>query len=119
MFDVLSKGFETAKNRFLGKAVLTEEKNLAQENTSSNAVTSDTYNSSNESSSPSVSIQFYCYTNPSFNFNNMPPTNVITNSNYVFEFIRWQNIYRNFFGIFGSIYNILSTKYGFLGFFEF
>ena len=30
------------------KAVLTEEKNLAQENTSSNAVTSDTYNSSND-----------------------------------------------------------------------
>jgi hypothetical protein len=36
-----------------------------------------------------------------------------------FEFIRCQNIYRNFSGIFESIYNILSTKYGFLGFFEF
>jgi hypothetical protein len=36
-----------------------------------------------------------------------------------FEFIRCQNIYRKFFGIFGSIYNILSTKYGFLYFFEF
>jgi hypothetical protein len=35
------------------------------------------------------------------------------------EFIRCQNIYRNFFGMFESIYNILSTKYGFLGFFEF
>jgi hypothetical protein len=35
-----------------------------------------------------------------------------------FEFIRWQNIYRNFSGIFESIYNILSTKYGFLGFFR-
>jgi hypothetical protein len=36
-----------------------------------------------------------------------------------FEFIRYQNIYRNFSAIFESIYNILSTKYGFLGFFEF
>jgi hypothetical protein len=37
----------------------------------------------------------------------------------LFEFIRCQNIYRNFSGIFGSIYNILSTKYRFLGFSEF
>jgi hypothetical protein len=36
-----------------------------------------------------------------------------------FEFIRCQNIYRKFSGIFGSIYNILSTKYGFLYFFKF
>ena len=36
-----------------------------------------------------------------------------------FEFIRSQNIYRNFSEIFESIYNILSTKYRFLGFFEF
>jgi hypothetical protein len=36
-----------------------------------------------------------------------------------FEFIRCQNISRNFSRTFGSIYNILSTKYGFLGFFEF
>jgi hypothetical protein len=36
-----------------------------------------------------------------------------------FEFIRFQNIYRIFSGIFESIYNILNTKYGFLGFFEF
>jgi hypothetical protein len=35
-----------------------------------------------------------------------------------FEFIRCQNIYRNFSGIFESIYNILSTKYGILGFFR-
>jgi hypothetical protein len=33
-----------------------------------------------------------------------------------FEFIRCQNIYRIFSGIFESIYNILSTKYGFLCF---
>jgi hypothetical protein len=36
-----------------------------------------------------------------------------------FEFIRCQNIYRIFFEIFESIYNILSTKYGFLDFSEF
>jgi hypothetical protein len=36
-----------------------------------------------------------------------------------FEFNRCQNIYKNFSGISESIYNILSTKYGFLGFFEF
>jgi hypothetical protein len=36
-----------------------------------------------------------------------------------FGFIRCQNISRNFSGIFGSIYNILSTKYGLLGFSEF
>jgi hypothetical protein len=30
-----------------------------------------------------------------------------------FEFIRCQNISRKFSGIFGGIYNILSTKYGF------
>jgi hypothetical protein len=49
----------------------------------------------------------------------MEPKNVFRNSNYVFEFIRCQNIYRNFSGIYESIYNILSTKYEFLGFFEF
>jgi hypothetical protein len=36
-----------------------------------------------------------------------------------FEFIRCQNISRNFSASFRSIYNILSTKYGFLGFSEF
>jgi hypothetical protein len=35
-----------------------------------------------------------------------------------FEFIRCQNIYRIFSRIFESIYNILSTKYGVLGFFQ-
>jgi hypothetical protein len=35
-----------------------------------------------------------------------------------FEFIKCQNIYRNFSRIFESVYNILSTKYGFLGFFR-
>jgi hypothetical protein len=42
--------------------------------------------------------------------------NVFRNSKYVFNFIRCQNICRNFSGMFGSIYSILSTKYEFLGF---
>jgi hypothetical protein len=41
------------------------------------------------------------------------------NSKYVFEFIRCQNISMKISGIFESIYNILSIKYGFLDFFEF
>jgi hypothetical protein len=36
-----------------------------------------------------------------------------------FEFIRCKNIYKIFSGFFESIYNILSIKYGFLGFSEF
>jgi hypothetical protein len=39
--------------------------------------------------------------------------------NMFFEFVRCQNISRIYFGIFGSIYNIFSTKYGFVGFSEF
>jgi hypothetical protein len=39
--------------------------------------------------------------------------------NMFFEFIRCQNISRNVSEIFGSIYNILSIKYGFLGFSKF
>jgi hypothetical protein len=73
-----------------------------------------TYNSSNESSSPSVSIQFYCYTNPSFNFNNMPVTNVITNSNYVFEVSYNQNegeLLNNYtFNLYDAQRNLLSTS---------
>jgi hypothetical protein len=36
-----------------------------------------------------------------------------------FELIKCQNNSRNFSGIFGSIYIILSTKYQFLGFSKF
>jgi hypothetical protein len=36
-----------------------------------------------------------------------------------FELIRCQNISSICFGIFGSIYNILSTTYGFIGFSKF
>jgi hypothetical protein len=43
----------------------------------------------------------------------------LENLSMFFEFIRCQNISRIFSEICGSIYNILSTKYGFLGFSEF
>lgn len=73
-----------------------------------------TYNSSNESSSPSVSIQFYCYTNPSFNFNNIPVTNVITNSNYVFDVMYNQNegelLNSYTFNLYDAQRNLLSTS---------
>lgn len=73
-----------------------------------------TYNSSNESSSPSVSIQFYCYTNPSFNFNNIPVTNVITNSNYVFDVRYNQNegelLNSYTFNLYDAQRNLLSTS---------
>lgn len=44
-----------------------------------------TYNALDESSTPSLSIQFYCYTQPSFSFTNIPFGNVISNANYVFD----------------------------------
>lgn len=50
-----------------------------------------TYNSANDASTPSASIQFYCYSTPSFSFTNIPNDNVIENSNYVFELTYNQN----------------------------
>lgn len=44
-----------------------------------------TYNSNGESSSASNSIQFYCYSAPSFAFSNLPINNIITNSSYNFQ----------------------------------
>ena len=73
-----------------------------------------TYNSANESSISSLSIQFYCYTNPSFNFNNIPVTNVITNSNYVFEVSYDQNegelLNSYTFNLYDAQRNLLSTS---------
>ena len=36
-------------------------------------------------SSPSAPIQFYCYSQPTFEISNMPASNVITNSSYAFN----------------------------------
>lgn len=44
-----------------------------------------TYNSTGTASSQSNSIQFYCYSTPSFVFSNLPINNVIANSSYDFQ----------------------------------
>lgn len=44
-----------------------------------------TYNSNNDASSPSSGIQFYCFSNPTFVFSNIPISNIINNSSYNFE----------------------------------
>ena len=43
-----------------------------------------TYNSANEQSAPSLGIQFYCFSSPSFVFSNIPINRVISNSSYNF-----------------------------------
>lgn len=43
-----------------------------------------TYNSANEQSAPSLGIQFYCFSSPSFEFSNIPINRVISNSSYNF-----------------------------------
>lgn len=43
-----------------------------------------TYNSLDEASDPSLGIQFYCFTTPSFAFSNIPISSVINNSSYNF-----------------------------------
>lgn len=44
-----------------------------------------TYNSNGESSAESLPIQFYCYTQPSFDFINLPTGNIVEGSNYTFQ----------------------------------
>ena len=43
-----------------------------------------TYNANDEQSSPSLGIQFYCFSSPSFLFSNIPINRVITNASYNF-----------------------------------
>ena len=43
-----------------------------------------TYNSANEQSAPSLGIQFYCFSSPSFEFSNIPINRVISNASYNF-----------------------------------
>ena len=44
-----------------------------------------TYNANGTASAQSNSIQFYCYSTPSFAFSNLPINNIITNSSYNFQ----------------------------------
>ena len=50
-----------------------------------------TYNSNGDASPQSNSIQFYCYSTPSFEFTNLPSGNIITNSSFNFEVTYNQN----------------------------
>lgn len=45
-----------------------------------------TYNVAGETSVPSISIQFWCYTKPIIRFANIPTGNIIANSSFNFEF---------------------------------
>lgn len=50
-----------------------------------------TYNSNGDASPQSNSIQFYCYSTPSFVFTNLPSGNIIPNSSFNFEVTYNQN----------------------------
>lgn len=50
-----------------------------------------TYNSNGDASPQSNSIQFYCYSTPSFEFANLPSGNIIPNSSFNFEVTYNQN----------------------------
>lgn len=50
-----------------------------------------TWNVNNESSVASLPIQFYCYTQPSFAFTNLPTGNIIGSSAYNFQVLYNQN----------------------------
>lgn len=44
-----------------------------------------THNAAGESSQSSNTIQFYCYSTPTFTFSNLPSTHIINNASYVFD----------------------------------
>lgn len=44
-----------------------------------------TYNAAGNASSESAPIQFYCYTAPTFAFNNLPDNNIVTNNSFNFS----------------------------------
>ena len=49
------------------------------------------FDSEGNQSSNSIPIQFWCYTTPELNFNNIPTSNIINNSTYNFQFTYTQN----------------------------
>nr|DAO56721.1 MAG TPA: hypothetical protein [Caudoviricetes sp.] len=73
-----------------------------------------THNAAGESSQPSNTIQFYCYSTPSFEFSNLPSTHIINNASYVFDVTYNQtegetlNAYR--FDLFDNTGVLLSTS---------
>ena len=73
-----------------------------------------TYNANNDSSAPSSGIQFYCFSEPSFNFTNIPAGNVIYNATYSFEITYDQNegeMLNNYtFNLYDYQRNLLTTS---------
>ena len=73
-----------------------------------------THNAAGESSQPSNTIQFYCYSTPSFTFSNLPSTHIINNASCVFDVTYNQtegetlNAYR--FDLFDNTGILLSTS---------
>lgn len=77
-----------------------------------------THNAAGESSAQSNTIQFYCYTAPTFTFSNLPSTHIINNASYVFDVTYNQaegetlNAYRfDLYDNTGVLLSTSSTKY--------
>lgn len=77
-----------------------------------------THNAAGESSAVSNTIQFYCYTAPTFTFSNLPSTRIINNASYVFDVTYNQaegetlNAYRfDLYDNTGVLLSTSSTKY--------
>ena len=77
-----------------------------------------THNAAGETSEPSNTIQFYCYTTPSFEFSNLPSTHILNNASYIFSVTYNQeqkeplNAYRfDLYDNTGILLSTSSTKY--------
>lgn len=73
-----------------------------------------TYNYLNQISSNSNSIQFYCYTTPTFNFQNIPLSGIINSQSYDFEVYYYQNEFESLnsyiFNLYNSQGNLIATS---------
>lgn len=73
-----------------------------------------TYNANDDASTPSSGIQFYCFTEPTFAFDNIPATNLITNATYNFEVSYDQNegelLNSYSFNLYDSHMNLLTSS---------
>ena len=74
-----------------------------------------TYNSANEQSLPSLGIQFYCFSTPSFMFSNIPINRIINNASYNFIVTYNQNEFEYLKSYTFNLYNserVLLTSSG-------
>lgn len=73
-----------------------------------------TYNYNNDISSESNNIQFYCYSTPIFNFQNIPSSNIIQNPSFNFEVFYNQNeseiLNSYIFNLYNTQGNLLATS---------